>query len=72
MVSPGLLGSALDRRWGTSVFTPAGFLLGIVLATTALLVLAKKLTPPARGNPLPLDDLPLDDEAGGDADSSKD
>jgi len=56
MVGPGLIGAALDRRWGSSFFTPAGFLLGMVLATTSLVVLAQKLAPPARGKPLPFDD----------------
>lgn len=56
MVGPGLIGAWLDRRWGTSLCTPAGFLIGMVLATTALIVIAQKLTPPARGKPLPFDD----------------
>ncbi len=56
MVGPGLLGAALDRRWGSSLWTPAGFLLGMALATTALVILAQKLAPAARGEPLPFDD----------------
>ena len=52
MVGPGVLGRLADRYWGTSFFMPAGFLLGIVLATLALLVLAQKLAPVARGKPL--------------------
>lgn len=56
MLAPGLLGMQLDRWWKLSVFTPLGFLLGTFLATVALLVLAKKLTPQARGKPLPFDD----------------
>ena len=56
MVGPGLIGAALDRRWKSSLCTPAGFLLGMALATTALVVLAQKLAPPARGKPLPFDD----------------
>ncbi len=56
MVSPGAVGSMLDNRFGTRFLTPAGFLFGIVLATTLLLILAKKLTPAAGGKPLPFDD----------------
>ena len=68
MVGPGLVGAWLDRRWGSSLCTPAGFLLGMVLATTALVVLAQKLTPPARGKPLPFDDS--DDAAHDDSDDN--
>ncbi len=64
MVVPGLIGAALDRRWGSSIFTPAGFLLGMALATIALIVLAQKLAPPARGKPLPLDDDHESQESG--------
>ena len=67
MVGPGLVGAALDRRWGSSLCTPAGFLLGIVLATTALVVLAQKLAPAARGKPLPLEDPPSESEQQPDA-----
>ncbi len=56
MVSPGLIGTFVDKRLGTMFFTPAGFLLGIVLATVSLLVLAQKLAPPAGGKPIPFDD----------------
>ncbi|MCC7333669.1 MAG: AtpZ/AtpI family protein [Pirellulaceae bacterium] len=55
MVGPGLVGAALDRHWGSSFWTPAGFLLGMALATTALVALAQKLAPPGRGKPLPFD-----------------
>lgn len=68
MVGPGLIGAWLDRRWGTSLCTPAGFLIGMVLATTALIVIAQKLTPPARGKPLPFDDT--DDDAPDDSDDN--
>ncbi|MCA9134311.1 MAG: hypothetical protein KDA45_14180, partial [Planctomycetales bacterium] len=37
-------------------FTPVGFLLGMVLATVPLLILAHKLTPAAGGKPLPDED----------------
>lgn len=56
MLGPGLIGWWLDRKLGTSLLTPIGFLVGMVLATTALLALAKKLAPPARGNPIPFED----------------
>jgi hypothetical protein len=56
MVSPGLLGMWLDGRMNTRLFTPVGFLFGIVLATTLLLILAQKFAPPARGKPLPFED----------------
>ncbi len=67
MVGPGLVGAWLDHRWGTTLCTPAGFLIGMALAATALVVIAKNLTPPAFGKPLPRDDEPADDEfpAGG-------
>lgn len=69
MVGPGLIGAWLDRRWGSSLCTPIGFLLGMALATTALVVIAQKLTPPARGKPIPFDDADGDDL---DADDSSD
>lgn len=58
MIAPGLLGSVLDKRMGTRVLTPIGFLIGMLLGTTALVVLAKHMSPPARGRPLPTDDEP--------------
>ncbi len=62
MVVPGLGGAWLDHRWGSTLCTPAGFLIGMALATTLLVVIAKNLTPPAHGKPLPFDDEPLDGE----------
>lgn len=56
MVLPGVLGAYLDKRWGTTFLAPLGFGLGLLLGTMGLIVLAKKLTPPARGTPLPWDD----------------
>ncbi len=56
MVSPGLIGMFFDKRLGTQFLTPAGFVIGTVLATVSLLVIAQKLTPPAGGAPLPYDD----------------
>lgn len=61
MVGPGLIGMALDRRLGTGFLSPAGFVVGIALATTALLVMVNKFSPPARGQPLPFDDNSEDD-----------
>ncbi len=63
MVGPGLIGAWLDRRWGSSLCTPAGFLLGMALATTALVVIAQKLAPAARGKPLPLEDPDEDEDS---------
>ncbi len=60
MVGPGLAGVALDKRFESSLWTPVGFLLGMVLGTTALVTLAQKLAPPGRGKPLPLDDEEVD------------
>jgi hypothetical protein len=62
MAGPGLLGSLLDSRLGTSFLAPLGSLLGIGLATSLLLILAKKLTPPARGKPLGPDDDLIDND----------
>ena len=64
MVGPGWLGVVGDRRWGTSFLGPTGFALGMVLATTALLILVRRLIPPAGGLPLPLDE-PRDGDAEG-------
>lgn len=61
MVSPGVLGTFLDRKCGTKLFTPIGFLLGMALATFILILLARKLTPVARGEPIPFDDEDADD-----------
>ncbi len=63
MVGPGWLGSLLDQRWGTSYLAPGGFALGMLLATAALVLLARKLAPPARGRALPWDDESTETEA---------
>jgi hypothetical protein len=52
MVLPGILGAYFDKRFGTTLLAPMGFGLGLLLGTVGLVVLAKKLTPPARGSPL--------------------
>ena len=62
MVGPAFVGNYLDRRFGTMIFAPAGLVLGMLLGTSLLLLLANKLTPAARGNPLPLDDDRPEDE----------
>ena len=72
MVGPGLLGSFLDQRLGTSFLTPTGFALGIAFATCALIFLARKLTPPARGRPIPFDELNSNDDAIHEDDSDRD
>ena len=55
MTAPGLAGSYLDRQLGTSIFALLGFGLGLLLGTTGLLVLARHLTPTARGPTPPPD-----------------
>lgn len=64
MVAPVFVGKALDRQFGTSFLTPCGFVLGTIVATGLLLILARKLTPPAGGTALPSEDdsRALDDE----------
>lgn len=62
MVVPGVLGSWLDARWGTQFAQPIGFGLGMLVATTCLVVLAQKLIPKAQGTPLPLEPDDLDEE----------
>lgn len=72
MVGPGLLGSFADHRLGTSFWTPTGLVLGTLLGTYLLLLLARKLTPPARGKPIPFDDEEEDgDQAERDQDRSQ-
>ena len=41
MVGPGLLGSWLDRRWGTAFLTLAGFALGMAAALFYLVTMTK-------------------------------
>lgn len=62
MVGPGLFGAFIDGKLGTGFFTPAGIFLGMGLATYLLVLLARKLTPPARGTPIPFEDEPTDDD----------
>ena len=52
MIGPGLLGSFLDARFGLRFLTPTGLVLGMLLGTFVLLLLVRKLAPPARGTPL--------------------
>ncbi len=56
MAGPGLIGSFIDRRFGMRLWTPIGLVVGFVLGTGLLLILARKLTPPARGKPIPFED----------------
>jgi undecaprenyl pyrophosphate phosphatase UppP len=56
MVSPGLIGMFFDKKLGTQFLTPTGFVIGTVLATVALLVIAQKFTPTAGGAPIPHED----------------
>ena len=56
MVSPGLIGMFFDKRLGTQFLTPTGFVIGTVLATVSLLVIARKLAPPGGGAPIPYED----------------
>lgn len=56
MFAPGFIGSALDKRWGTSFLAITGFAIGMVLGTTMLIILMKQFAPPARGKPLEIED----------------
>lgn len=62
MFAPGLLGFALDKRWGTSFLGVAGFVIGITLGTFMLLVLLKQFGPKAGGKPLSDDELDSEDK----------
>ena len=59
IVVPGIIGQQLDKYFETSLLTPAGFLFGLACGLTGLVVLARKFTPPARGEPIP---WPEDDD----------
>jgi hypothetical protein len=61
MVIPGILGSLADKRLGTGFLAPIGFAIGLAAGTAGLLVLVKRLSPPARGKPLPFSDGESDD-----------
>lgn len=56
MLIPGIAGAYLDDQLGTGFLTPIGIALGMAFAMGMLLLLSKKLTPPARGNPIPFED----------------
>jgi hypothetical protein len=45
MIAPGLLGSWLDDRWGTSFLTLFGFALGLTAGTAYLLAITKAKAP---------------------------
>lgn len=74
MLLPGLAGSFADRKLDTNFLTPIGTIMGMVFAVGMLLLLAKKLTPPARGKPIPFEDEkgndPWDDEPSSREDST--
>ncbi len=69
MVGPGILGSYLDQKIGTSFLGMTGFVFGLVVGTIGLLVLARRFTPKARGKPLA---WPDDEEAGAESDDVQD
>lgn len=51
-----------DKKLGTGFLSPLGFILGLIAGTVGLVVLAKRLTPPVAGKPLPFEeDEPSDD-----------
>jgi len=52
MVGPGLLGRWLDQKLGSNYLAIVGLGVGLTLGTYILILLAKHLTPPARGEPL--------------------
>ena len=44
MVLPGLAGSWLDGTWGTRFLAPVGFVIGLVMGMTHLIVMAQAST----------------------------
>ncbi len=72
MVGPGLLGAMADKKLGTGFLSPLGFALGLVVGTIGLVVLAKRLTPPAAGKPLPFEGDDRDDNEQSEHPSPKD
>ncbi len=56
MVGPGLLGRVVDDKLGTQFLAPTGLVLGFIVGTYVLLLLAKKMAPPAGGRPIPFAD----------------
>jgi hypothetical protein len=64
MVGPGFLGRWLDRIWHMRIWTPLGFVLGMILGTVLLIVFAKQFTPVAKGRPLGEDPTKEEEEAG--------
>ncbi|MBX3423797.1 MAG: hypothetical protein KF752_19750 [Pirellulaceae bacterium] len=61
----------LDRRLGTQQFAVIGFAVGFLMGTTGLIVLARKLTPPARGKPLEWEDAATTDPSENGQDGAK-
>ena len=72
MVGPGLLGAMADKKLGTGFLSPLGFVVGLVVGTIGLVVLAKRLTPPAAGKPLPFEGDDRNDGEQSEQASSKD
>lgn len=62
MLLPAVLGNWLDDLLETKFLALAGLILGMVLGTTMLLILAKRLIPPAGGKPIPFEDEEVDEE----------
>lgn len=56
MVLPGVLGAWLDKKFGTSFLTLLGFAIGLLAGLSGLILIARRLTPPARGKPLPAEE----------------
>jgi nitrate reductase gamma subunit len=44
MIAPGFLGSWLDDWLGTTVLMPAGFALGVIGGTTALVLISRRIS----------------------------
>ncbi len=49
MLLPGFAGGWLDKWLGTSVLMPIGFVLGVIVGTIGLVIIAKQLSVPVRG-----------------------
>lgn len=52
MVAPGLVGAWADKQLSTNFLSLIGFGVGLAFGLVGLIVLAKRLTPPARGKSL--------------------
>ena len=63
MIVPGIVGNWLDGRLGTEFLLPLGFGVGVITGIVVLIVLGKQFTPPARGEAIPWEDEPSDEDA---------